>query len=230
LRRIYYVPVTTAYAGEQFTSVAALAEALARGLIEEPRPALFLPALPTETGLWRNLPVVPPGMMLEVGPTASDQVAATEVYGRGYRVSVFSLGGAYAIQPLKRNEVPIGQESRLLSGVPTGTPPAMPVVADSQPVFQYGIPGGPVTTDFTYTPVATALDVRLASVDTDTDGIVDSVLPSAITSDAELFRRDTSCSRAWRCRLVTGYFDKVAGYTLTTTTTNRQIQFVEGSP
>ena len=56
--------------------------------------------------------------------------------------SCFPLGGTLGIQPLRNGSVPMGQESRLLSGVATGTPPVMPTALDAQPVFQYGIPGG----------------------------------------------------------------------------------------
>jgi hypothetical protein len=220
VRRMLYVPVTASYAGEQLTSLEALAEALERGLVGEPVPA----------GTWRNMPVVPPGIKLELGGTAAD-LDATVVYGRGYRVELFPLGGALGLQPLKSGAVPIGHESRLLSGVPTGSPPALPVALDAQPVFQYGIPGAAPTTDFNYTPLVTELDVRLASIDTDSDGIPDTVLPSAITSDADLFRRSSSCSSASNCRAIQGYLTgTVASYTVTTTVSNKQIQFALGEP
>lgn len=200
MRQIVWLPVTEAYAGELITSVEALGEALALGLVGEPQPA----------GTWRNMPVVVTGTRLELGG-AAEPMAATEVYGRGHRVELFLLGYE---QPLRNNLVPVGQESRLLSGIESGDPPTLPTAADPQPVFQYGIPAGPPTTAFNYTPLSTALEVRLAS----------GVGPAAIDADGDLFSRSASGS-------ITGYYtDNVASYTVTTTISNRQVQFAEGSP
>ncbi len=201
IRRVVYVPVTASYAGERITSVAALTEALELGLVGEPAPA----------GVWRNVPVVPPGTRLDVGPTNA-AVDATEVYARGYRVQVFALG---VPQPYRNNQIPMGHESRLLSGVATGTPPALTTQLDAQPVFQYGIPAAPPTSTFNYTPVVTELDVRLA---TDVD-------PTMITTDTQLFRRSATNGA------ITGlYPDAVDSYVVTTTYSNKQIQFVDGAP
>lgn len=199
-RRIIYLPVTASYAGEQITSIEALNEALELGLVGEPKLA----------GTWRNMPVVPPGIKLELGGTAAP-MEATKVYARGFVVDVLPL--AYT-QPLRFGGIPMGQEARLLSGVASGTPPALPTSADAQPVFQYGIPAAPPTTAFNYTPIVTALDVRLA-------GGVD---PTTINHDNQLFRRSGSGS-------ITGYFGtSVDNYIVTTTVSNKQIQFAEGSP
>lgn len=201
LRRIMYVPLTLAYQGQLITSVEALQEAFDRGFIGEPKSA----------GTWRNMPVVPPGTKLEVGG-ANPPVAATQVYGRGYIVELFPLGGAFGIQPLRFGSVPIGQESRLLSGVLTGG--VLSTTLDAQPVFQYGIPTAAPTTTFNYTPVVTQLDVRLAS----------GVDPTAITSDTALFKRGAT-------GLISGYYPAaVDNYVVTTTVSNKQIQFVEGEP
>jgi hypothetical protein len=117
-------------------------------------------------------------------------------------------------QPLANGRVPLGQEARLLSGVASGTPPSLPTSPDPQPVFQYGIPAGPPTTTFNYTPVVTEIDVRLAT----------GVDPTTINSDAQLFRRTASGS-------IMGYYPStVSDYDVTTSYSNKQIQSAEGSP
>src|SRR5262245_21320176 len=102
IRRIIYVPVTPLYAGELLASAEAIQEAFDLGLIREPVPA----------GTWVDMPVVPPGTLLDVGGTAVPPVPlpATQVFGRGYRVDVFQLGGALGVQPLRNNLPPSGQE------------------------------------------------------------------------------------------------------------------------
>jgi hypothetical protein len=198
-RRLIYLPVTAAYAGEQITSIEALNEALELGLVGEPKLA----------GTWRNMPVVPPGIKLELGGAAAP-MEATKVYARGYIVDVLPL--AYP-QPLRNGSIPMGHELRLFSGVAGGMPPALPTSADPQPVFQYGIPAAPPTTAFNYTPIVTALDVRLAN----------GVEPLTINNDSQLFRRVNGS--------INGYFGTaVDSYVVTTTVSNKQIQFVEGAP
>ena len=202
IHQIFYVPVTPAYAGELVTSFDALSEAIELGLVTEP----------VSLGQWRNLPVVPPDTTLEVDTDTA--VPPIEVYGRGYRVTAFALGGALGVQPLRTGLVPIGQESRLLSGVvaPDGTLPTTP---DPQPVLQYGVPSEPPAMAFNYTPVVTELDVRLAS----------GVAPSAIDKDADLFVRNAMTGA------ITGQVAAtVDDFVVTTTVTNRQLQFEVGSP
>ncbi|HEX5059340.1 MAG TPA: hypothetical protein VFV99_08275 [Kofleriaceae bacterium] len=200
MRRVIYVPVTAAYAGEVIASIDALNEAIELGLVGEPKPA----------GTWRNIPVVPPGTKLELGTTTAP-MESTKVYARGYVVDTLPLA---IPQPLSGGRVPSGQEARLLSGVATGTPPVLPIALDAQPVFQYGIPAAPPTTTFNYTPVVTELDVRLAT----------GVAPAAITGDAQLFARSASGS-------ITGYYvDMVNNYVVTTTVSNKQLQFMDGAP
>ena len=159
--------------------------------------------------------MVPHDTLLEVG-TAVPPLAPTEVYAAGHIVTAFPLGGAFAIQPLRNGGVPIGQESRLISGVATGTPPVMPTTADPQPVFQYSIPTAAPTTAPNYTPLTAQVDVRLAT----------GVAPTAVTSDAQLFRRSPAVTGS-----INGFLtDTVDSFTITTTVTFRHIQFEEGQP
>ena len=200
MRRITYVPVTAAYTGQVLPSIEALDEALTLGLVGEPKPA----------GTWRNLPVVPPGTKLELSTTVAP-MDSTKVYARGYVVDTLPLA---IPQPLSAGRIPLGQESRVLSGVATGTPPVLPTALDAQPVFQYGIPAAPPTTTFNYTPVVTELDVRLANA----------VAPAAINNDTQLFARSATGA-------ITGYYtDNVASFTVTTTVSNKQVQFMDGAP
>jgi hypothetical protein len=199
MRRVIYVPVTSAYKGELLPSIDALNEAIELGLVGEPKPA----------GTWRNMPVVPPTTKLELGGTAAP-MEATKVYGRGFMIDMLPLAIA---QPLSSGRIPMGQELRLLSGVPSGAPPVLSTTLDPLPVFQYGIPTEPPTTTFNYTPCVTEIDVRLAN----------GVAPTAVMSDAQLFKRGTTGA-------VTGYYaDTVSNYVVTTTVTNKQIQFAEGA-
>lgn len=203
LHRFFNVPVTSKYAGERITSLEALLEANELGLVGDPVIA----------GTWRNMPVVPTGTKLELGAAAAP-MPATEVYGKGYRIELIPLGGAIGLQPLRNNAIPMGQELRLLSGVAAGTPPALPTSLDAQPVFQYGIPLAPPTTAFNYTPLVTEIDVRLAT----------GVDPTTITNDTALFKRSTSGS-------ISGYYPtSVDSYVVTTTVSNKQIQFADGAP
>lgn len=205
VRRIMFVPVTDAYAGELLTRTEAIGEALELGLIGEPLAA----------GTWRTMPVVPPETKLEVGGGV-DPVPPTQVYAAGHLVPVFLFGGDFAIQPLRNGSVPIGQEARLISGVASGTPPVMPTTADAAPVFQYAIPTAAPTTTPNYTPVSAQIDVRLAN----------GVAPTAVMNDAQLFRRSPAITGS-----INGFLtDTVASFTITTTVTLRQIQFLEGQP
>ncbi|HEU4726875.1 MAG TPA: hypothetical protein VFT22_03270, partial [Kofleriaceae bacterium] len=84
---INQVVVTEAYRGELITSSEALADAIDLGLVEAPMP----------TGTFVASPIVLPGTMLDVG--APEPVTAEPVYGRGYEVGAFELGGARGVQP-----------------------------------------------------------------------------------------------------------------------------------
>lgn len=196
--RVFYVPVTATYAGERITSAAALTEAIERGLVGEP----------VSAGTWLNLPVVRPGTRLEVA--ADTTVPAREIYVRGYRAEAFALGYP---QPLRNGVVPVGQGGRLLSGVPAADG-SLTVVPDAAPVFQFGVPAAPPTTAFNYTPLTTAVDVRLAA----------GVAPADVADDAALFRRSATGA-------ITAFFpQRVASFTITTTVNNFQLQFAEGAP
>jgi hypothetical protein len=205
LRRVINVPVTAKYGGELITTMAALADAIELGLVGDP----------VADGTWVNMPVVLPGTMLEVGdPTLTPPVPTKQVYGRGYVVDVFELGTSLGRQPLRNGSIPIGQSSSLQSGVATGTPPVLSTAVDPQPVFQYAIPTAPPGMVFSYSPVTTDVVVRLAT----------GIAPSAIVSDADLFKRSSTGS-------ITGYYvTNVATYTVTTTVNNLQLQFAEGAP
>jgi hypothetical protein len=200
VREVFYLPVTAAYAGERLTSIEALAEAFALGLVGEP----------VAKGTWMIMPVVAVGTLLELGGSSAPR-AATEAYARGLRVEQFVLGYE---QPLRNGLVPIGQEARLLSGVASGSPAVLPTSPDAQPVFQYAIPLAPPTTTFNSTPLVTALEVRLAG----------GVAPADIDEDADLFSRGgTGAISGYRT-------DNVASYAVTTTVSIRQVQFAEGEP
>ena len=206
IRRIIRVPVTADYHGERLTSVAALNEAIERGLVAEPVSA--------ET--WRNVPVVPQSLKIEVG--ASTSVGTTEVYADGYRVGAFVFGGAFGVQPLTGGKIPMGQYTRLLSGVADANG-VLTTVPDPQPILQYGVPAAaPIlppnqAAAFNYTPYLTALDVRLANA----------VAPSAIARDGELFTRSATGG-------MTGFLaTTVASFTITTTFSNLQLQFQDGA-
>ncbi|MGE0870702.1 MAG: hypothetical protein AB7P03_19205 [Kofleriaceae bacterium] len=203
IRRVLYVPVTAAYAGELITTTQALQDAILLGLVEEPVAA----------NTWVNMVVVPPGTKLELGGAAAP-LEASPAIARGFIVDTFTFGGDIGVQPLRNGGIPVGQASLLQTGVPTGMPPTLPISFDAQPVFQYGIPAGPPTTSFNYTPLVTEIQVRLAS----------GVEPSMIMDDAALFKRSMSGS------ISSYYVDTVASFTVTTTVSNRPMQFAEGSP
>jgi len=204
IRRVVNVAVTERYQGELITSVAALGEAIELGLVEDPVP----------DGTWVNLPVVLPGTTLEVADAPAPAMAATQVFGRGYRVDVFELGTSLGRQPLRAGFIPIGQAAGLLSGVATGMPPTKPTTPDPQPVFQFVIPTMPPGNVFSYSPLATDVAVRLANT----------VAPSSIASDTQLFTRNAAGA-------ITGYHvDTVESFTITATVNNLQLQFADGAP
>ncbi|MBA2544900.1 MAG: hypothetical protein H0V17_34980 [Deltaproteobacteria bacterium] len=202
MRRVVNVPVTSLYAGERITSLEALTEALERGLVGDP----------VNDGTWVNMPVVLPGITLEVGPTGADPLASTQVYGRGYLVNVFELGTSLGRQPFRSGFLPIGQAAGLQTGV-AAADGSLPTAIDAQPVFQFAIPTvAPAV--FSYSPLAADVTVRLAN----------GIAPSAVDADADLFKRNATGA-------ITAFFPAtVATFTIGTTVTNLQIQFAEGAP
>ncbi len=201
-RRVIDVPVTASYAGERIPTTAALSDAVNLGLVEAPVP----------DGTWVNMPVVLPGLMLEVSST-SPPIPTQQVYAYGYQVDVFELGASLGAQPLKSGQALVGQSSSLLSGVASGSG-VISTTPDSEPVFQFGIPSTPPTSSPNYTPITTSIAVQLAS----------GVAPSSVTADDQLFTRSASGS-------ITGYLvADVASFSVTTTTNNLQIQFMDGAP
>jgi hypothetical protein len=204
IRRVQYVPVTDKYNGELLTTMDALGDAMTLGLVGEP----------VSAGTWVNMPVVLPGTMLEVSATAPP-APTTQVYAHGYLVDVFKIGWSVGQQPVRNGFVPIGQAASLQSGVPMGTPPTLSTAFDPQPVFQFAIPTAPPAAGMpNYTPLTTEVDVRLAT----------NIAPTMITNDTQLFKRSASGS------ISAYYTDNVASFTITTTVTNRPIQFADGAP
>lgn len=195
--------MTAAYGDEQITSLAALNEAIERGLVGDP----------IVEGTWINLPVVMPGTKLDVG---GEQMTLDpkQVFARGYRVDAFELGTSLGRQPLRLGIVNVLQASYLQSGVAVGEPPVKPTTVDPQPVLQAVIPTMPPTMTQTYSPLVNDVIVRLAN----------DVPPAAITADAELFTR-TAAGAINGIRA-----DHVESFTIGTVVNNLQIQFTEGAP
>lgn len=77
--QVHWVPITGRYGGELLTSVDAIDEALARGLVEEPEKQLRL----------LHCPVVHPEVRLEVGP--DEWAAPGPVYHRGRQARCFDF-------------------------------------------------------------------------------------------------------------------------------------------
>jgi len=205
IRRIQYVPVTDMYDGQVIADTDALADAQSLGIVGEPVPS----------GTWIDLPVVVPGLTLQVSATLPP-APTMQVYARDYLVDAFRLGGSLGEQPLsKANTILLGQATSLQTGVATGMPPTLSSAFDPQPVFQYGIPAAqPAAQAPNWTPIVTEVDVRLAT----------GIAPSAIMADSDLFNRNAGGA-------ITAYrTDNVASYTVTTNVTNRPIQFADGAP
>lgn len=205
IRRIQYVPVTDMYDGQVIADTDALADAQALGIVGEPVPS----------GTWIDLPVVTPGVMLQVSATLPP-APTKQVYAHDYLVDAFRLGGSLGEQPLsKANTILLGQATSLQTGVATGMPPTLSSAFDPQPVFQYGIPmAAPAAQAPNWTPIVTEVDARLAT----------GIAPAAVTADTDLFTRSaTGAINAYRT-------DNVATYTITTNVTNRPIQFADGAP
>jgi hypothetical protein len=162
LHAINQVVVTAAYRGELITTADALADAIDLGLVEEPVP----------TGEFVASPVVLLGVKLEVSSTIPP-LPAVPIYGHGYRVGMFVLGGMRGVQPtggfLPTNQVSFLRESN------------KPSYDTTRPIFQATVPAEPPTTDSAnYTPLSVVVNVDLKGV-----------AASSIHQDADLFMRDS---------------------------------------
>jgi hypothetical protein len=163
LHAINRVVVTAAYKGELITSAEALSDALDLGLIEEPEP----------TGDFVASPIVLLGTKLEISSKpAVVPIEAQEIYGHGYRVGMFELGGARGVQPtggfLPTNQVSFLRESN------------KPGYDTTRPIFQATVPAAPPMMSANYTPLSVVVNVDLRPGVSATD----------IKSDGDLFVRD----------------------------------------
>lgn len=177
IRRIQHVTVTSAYRGELIPTVAALADAIELGLVEEPVPA----------GTWVDSPIVPPETTLEVSATAPP-VAPREVLADGYRVDAFVFGGDRGVQPLKSGQVPVVQASQLRA--------AGSLKLLDPPVFQLGVPDAAPTDVYNWSPVVVLLEVQLVP------GVV---IADEIHGDGDLFVRSMTGSITALKPIVTSY-------------------------
>lgn len=146
LHGINQVVVTDAYAGELITTMAALADAIDLGLVEEPVPIR----------MFVDSPVVLPGTKLDVGD-ASPQALPEIRFARGYTVHGFALGGALGVQPTGFLVLPTSQVS-FVREAQKGSYDA------TRPIFQAVIPTMPPPPMITtYTPLSVVVNVDLAT-------------------------------------------------------------------
>jgi len=194
IHTIYRVAFTDKYAEQRITTTAALADAVDIGLVEPPVAAKQ----------FVNWPIVRPGLRLEVG--GGDPVAPIAVYGRGYLLDSFRLGGALGTQPNPFGLLPTSQVSFLRGQSDPGYNTA-------RPIFQASVPTGPPGTNPNYTPVSVVINVDL----------VPNVMATTITRDSELFMRSATGA-------ITGALPMVQQFTFTGATLDLQLQFAEGAP
>jgi hypothetical protein len=193
LHTINQVVVTEAYAGQLITTSAALADAIELGLAEPPVP----------TGTFVTSPVVLPTTSLDTGAAAPEP--AEVVYGHGYSVGAFELGGELGVQPIGEL-LPTSQVSYLRDA--TGA-----TYDSTRPVFQATIPTVAATTKANYTPLSVVLDVDLKPSDPAT----------SILSDGQLFMRTSTGA-------IGGTQGPVELFQVTTTISILQLQFMDGRP
>jgi hypothetical protein len=189
---VFHVAFTDKYKGEKITTPSALADAMDLGLVQEP----------VAVKVFINWPIVRPGTTLEVSTTAT--VPPTPIYGHGYLVDSYPLGGAAGMQPIK-GLLPTRQVSFLRG-------PGDVDYDRTRPIFQAIAPAAPPTTATTYSA---------ASIEVDVDVKVDR---TSITSDGELFTRTTSGD------IMTTNMDKVSLVNVTTRVLDLQLQFKDGEP
>jgi hypothetical protein len=139
LHAVNRVVVTDAYRGELITTVAALADAIELGLVEDPKP----------TNTFVAAPVVLPGTPAERG-TGTTTVAEL-VYARGLEAGLLRFGGELPLRG--RDQLPTAQVSFLRA--------AHGARYDAtRPIFQATLPDTPPKR--AYTPVSEVVDVDLA--------------------------------------------------------------------
>jgi hypothetical protein len=197
LHAINQVVVTSAYQGELITSAEALADALDLGLIEAPAP----------TGAFVASPVVLPTTKLEISSKPTVAPAETqEIYGHGYRVGMFALGGARGVQPagglLPTRQVSFLRESN------------KPGYDTTRPIFQATVPAAaPAMAPANYTPLSVVVNVDLRG----------GIAATTILSDADLFVRDQNGA-------ITGTTENVQALTVTSSILVLPLQFAEDAP
>jgi len=184
------VVVTADYHGELITTTSALADAVELGLVEEPIPVAAFVASP----------IVLPGTKLDVGGTPA---VAQTVYGRGYTVGMFELGGTLGVQP-GGTILPTSQVSFLRE---TG----MAIYDATHPIFQATIPTAPATGKASYTPLSVVVNVDMAPG-----------TALGITSDDQLFTRSMGA--------ITSSKGGVVQFQITTAILMLQLQFADGAP
>lgn len=192
---IVQVVVTADYAGQLITTSSALADAIDLGLIEEPMP----------TGTFVASPLVLPGTPLEVGDPPVMPAMPETVYGRGYVVGAFELGGKLGIQPGSQL-LPTSQVS-FLREMGKATFDA------AHPVFQAVIPTASPTGKANYTPISVVVNVDLAA----------NVTIAQINSDSQLFTRTDGAISATDPT-------RVALFQVTTSFLMLPLQFKDGAP
>lgn len=161
---INQVVVTDAYNGELITTMEALADAIALGLVEEPVPIKKFVASP----------IVLPDTTLEVDDIKDHNANPEVIFGRGYTVAAFRFGGALGLQPIGKSVLPAMQVS-FLRAADGGSYDA------TRPIFQATIPTAappPDSTTANYSPVSIVINVDLSTTAT------------SITQDSDLFERD----------------------------------------
>jgi hypothetical protein len=193
LHSLFQVVVTPAYDGQRITTSAALADAIELGLVGEP----------IDTGTFVATPIVLPGTTLEIAD--GEAATASAVYGHGYTVGMFTLGGARGVQPfsflLPSSDVSFLREPRAVS------------YDASRPIFQATLPAAPPGPRASYTALSTVIDVDLAPGH-----------PAAeITKDSELFVRSASGK-------ITATTDAVASFRVTGDSLLLPLQLTEGQP
>jgi hypothetical protein len=198
LHSVTQVVVTDRYAGELITSADALADAIDLGLVEVPEPA----------GEFVASPIVMPGTRLEVSDKPGvPAVPAQLVYGHGYVVGMFELGGPRGVQPIG-GLLPTSQVSFLRES-------NKPAYDATRPIFQVGVPANPPPTmpPADYTPLSVVINVDL----------VPDERATSILRDSDLFVRDDN-------GMIVSTTNLVEQIQITTTMLVLPIQFEEDAP